>query len=508
MLVWCRTVPSNALKWDSVASYQDKLLTHWLLLRCALYFSLTDCCGFTEARCGPAVLTACAARRWLARNAAGVKFIYGETEAAAGACTSLVSCLPALQHVELCLPGSVKASDLGSLLEALAWCPSLGELNLDLTGENDDGDEDVYGDSDAPHAFSLSGFAPAFAKLRSLTNLGLSFNAVPVALPDVVGALVSLTGLADLAITALTSLQPVIVPAALGQLTSLTWLMLCGLSFSTCEAGCFNLPNLLDLELHNCVIGHAAVLTGITALRRLTCIEFSGSQGAPLFAQLVHLPQLQQILFRGFGQRHPWDEGGHLGLSRLPDNMGSLRRMLQALDITGNELTCFPLAVTQLRALTCLKAGGNDFAELPAAVTALSRLVDLTLGRGVSEEDPLQLHGKRPLDARALGDLSAFPALCHVGFEGCEVMLCESMLGAVQHASLRSIDFCLAHPAPECALVVLELSQELRRLRRDRMLKTTCRGVHRGQYLEDVLLAANGQAPFQKFKAALEACGL
>ena len=114
--------------------------------------------------------------------------------------------------------------------------------------------------------------------------------------------------------------------------------------------------------------------------------------------------------------------------------MGSLRPTLQLLDITGNDATHFPLAVTQLRALTCLKAGGNEFKELPAAVTALSRLMDLTFGRVVSEEDPLQL--------------------------------------------------------------------------RDVRLKITCRGVFSGHYLEDVLLAANGQAPYQKFKAALDTCEL
>ena len=154
------------------------------------------------------------------------------------------------------------------------------------------------------------------------------------------------------------------------------------------------------------------------------------------------------------------------------------------------------LAVTQLRALTCLKAGGNDFAELPGVVTALSRPMDLTLGRVLSEEDPLQLHEKRPLDARALGDLSAFPSLCHVCFEGCVVVLCESVLGAVRHASLRSISVYLAHPAPKCAPVVLELRQALKRLRRDGLLKITCRGVFKGNYLEPVLLAAKGQAPF------------
>lgn len=188
--------------------------------------------------------------------------------------------------------------------------------------------------------------------------------------------------------------------------------------------------------------------------------------------------------------------------------MGSLSSMLQLLDMSGNDLTQFPLAVTQLRALTCLNASGNNIAELPAAVTALSRLTGLTLGRVESNEDPLQLHEKRRLDVRALGDLSDFPLLRDVGFERCEVMLCDSMLGAVRHASLRSISFYLAHPAPECALVVLQLSQALKRLRRDSMPIITCRGVYKGSYLEHALLAAKGQAPFQRCTAALDVCRL
>ena len=70
----------------------------------------------------------------------------------------------------------------------------------------------------------------------------------------------------------------------------------------------------------------------------------------------------------------------------------------------------------------------NEFAELPDGITALSRLTHLRLGRRTSYQDPLQLRG----NARALGDLSAFPALCRLGFEFCEVMLCESLVGAAQ----------------------------------------------------------------------------
>ena len=92
------------------------------------------------------------------------------------------------------------------------------------------------------------------------------------------------------------------------------------------------------------------------------------------------------------------------------------------------------------------------------------------LGRFVSDKDPLQLRKKRALDARALGDLSGFPALRELTFSSCEVMLCASMLGAVQHPASPPFAFLHAHPAPECAPVVLQLSRALRRLSRGSVL--------------------------------------
>ncbi len=77
-------------------------------------------CGTADGRSGPAVLAACAARRWLARSAAGLRLIRSPTQAAAAACMSLVSCLPALEEVQLYLCGPVVPNDLGCLLEALA----------------------------------------------------------------------------------------------------------------------------------------------------------------------------------------------------------------------------------------------------------------------------------------------------------------------------------------------------------------------------------------------------
>ena len=72
---------------------------------------------------------------------------------------------------------------------------------------------------------------------------------------------------------------------------------------------------------------------------------------------------------------------------------------------------------------------------------------------------------------RALGDLSGFPALCRLRFAFCEVMLCGSMLSAVRHASLARVAFVVSHPAPECAPLLLQLSQALKRLGRGSVLR-------------------------------------
>ena len=72
---------------------------------------------------------------------------------------------------------------------------------------------------------------------------------------------------------------------------------------------------------------------------------------------------------------------------------------------------------------------------------------------------------------RALGDLSGFPALRELTLKHCEIVLCPSLLGAVQHASLTRMSFHYAHPAPECEEMVLQLSQELGRLGRGSVVR-------------------------------------
>ena len=438
------------------------------------------------------MLAACAARRWLARTAAGVKLIKKAYRAPAAVYISLVSCLPALEVALLSL-ASTSWADLACLLEALAWCPRLSVLKLYMPAMWTKNYHGVDSISDVP-PLPAPGWALAFAKLRSLTKLTLECCILDsMTLAEVVDALVPVAGLAELSIQLF---KPVVVPAALGQLKCLRSLAFRGLKPCALEAGCLHLPNLQRIDFQYCWIEDAEMLLGMTALESL---RFAAGRVPPIFAQLVKLPLLRRVLLGG-----SYSEGGAcLGLARLPADMGALRSSLLHLDIGGHKLPTFPLALTQLVALECLHASGNDFAELPAGVTALSRLTELELGR-VRYEDALQLCGKRPLDVRALGDLSGFPALCRLRFYFCEVMLCRALLGAVRHARLAALAFIFAHPAPECALVVLQLGQALMTSRPGSVLRSegSCdmygRGHGRGKY---------AQAPFNKFKAALKECG-
>ena len=302
----------------------------------------------------------------------------------------------------------------------------------------------------------------SLVQLRSLTELTLScFGVDFYPLADVVRALVALTGLVELT---LGLSQPTVVPAALRQLTGLRSLSFKYLEDCVLEAGCFELPNLLSLEFISCMFEDAEVLASVPALPSLTRIEFLyGSE--PFFAQLLLLPRLQHMVFETTEPRVADHSDAYLGLPRLPAGSALLH-----LELSDHGLTQFPLVLTQLVALKHRNLSGNDFAELPTAITALSRLTELWLGQNDAVSHSMQLHEMRPLDARALGDLSAFPVLCKLRFSECEVLLCASLLGVTRHASLALLTFDNADPVPECAPMVLQLSQALERLGRGSMI--------------------------------------
>ena len=83
---------------------QGSITTRALRAAVAPYAAELDhpaCCATADTQNGPASLAACAAKRWLARNAAGLKRIRSQASWQAEACISLVSCLPTLEDVNL-----------------------------------------------------------------------------------------------------------------------------------------------------------------------------------------------------------------------------------------------------------------------------------------------------------------------------------------------------------------------------------------------------------------------
>ena len=321
-----------------------------------------------------------------------------------------------------------------------------------------------------------------------------------------VNALAPLAGLADLSVDLYN--LPIRVPSGLANLTGLRSLAIrMHLEACAIDPWCFNLPELLTLTFVGCHLHDADMLPNFTALPSLTRIEFSGCKGRPacvqhVLAQLVHLPRLQHCVLgaENCALACAWLLPELLG---LPLDVGSLCSTLLRLDVSGLTLPLFPLVLTQLAALERLEASGNDFAEVPAGITALSRLTELTLGRYAcfaSFGDPLyEMH---PLDAVALGDLSAFPALRKLTIAFCKVRLCLSMpSSAMRLASLNSIVFKFAYPAPECMQMVLQLSRELRRSSVSVLANGNECEAQRGSW--DRML---GVGPFFAFKAALEVC--
>ena len=377
----------------------------------------------------------------------------------------------------------IRGDDLGCLLEALAGCHRLGALDLST--------EDLVDTEDDENACLPFPDAAAFAKLRGLTKLGLHYEEEnEVCLADMVSALVPLTGLVELS---LTSGQPAVVPAALSHLKSLQSLTFDEFSPFVLEAGCLDLPNLQSLEFEDCGFEEdAQLLPGVTALQCVTCIAFLAYKRPFCFGKKVRLPDPVSSQVHG-----------------LPACMGHLSLSLLHLHVLGLVLPYFPLVMTQLVALECLDASYNEFAELPAGITALSRLTELRLGRS-----PV-MHGKvlcedEPLDVRALGDLSGFPALRKLDFQTCEVMLSPSLLGAARHASLATLCFRHAHPAPGCMLMVLQLSQELKRLKRGSMLAVERAEDHLMPHCVRrvlPLIDVRAQVRFDSFKAALHPRG-
>ena len=89
---------------------------------------------------------------------------------------SLVSCLPALENIEVHLNEPLGSNDMGCLLEALAWLPRLRTLSLCEASDMCENYEDYYSDNSDDEPDPPCSDTSAIAKLCSLTKLSLSWS--------------------------------------------------------------------------------------------------------------------------------------------------------------------------------------------------------------------------------------------------------------------------------------------------------------------------------------------
>ena len=266
-----------------------------------------------------------------------------------------MACLPALESVDAALYGSRNPDDLGCLLDMLAWCPHLSAVALELL--------DCAGAGNAPKPFPS---APAFAKLRSLTKLVLYFRKDPCTLADVVGALATTTGLKELAVTLP---QPAVVPAALGQLTSLQALHLQNLSPCELEAGCLDLPKLLRLEFTGCesqnfiVVRHGCRTAPSNDSHSSTShIEMSSSRSAGK-ADRSPSARTSRGRFSRSCSGSVWD------VSRPTLSITSLDRAVMPV---GSSANSFPLTFRTFSPTSCVRAIGKWESPCPLTFTCSS----------------------------------------------------------------------------------------------------------------------------------------
>ena len=244
----------------SSRTWSERRVTGEALLRFVLTAADFMCCATADGR----RRAARAARRWLARYAAGVKRISNqegsdecyvtECDAPASACARLVSCLPALESADLRIYGPLDQDNVGCLLEALASCTALRALDLFLRP-----DHPVH----APQPVPASGCAPAFAKLRGLTKLALTLcDKYPYTLAEAIGPLLSLTGLVNLWIQQYCSyVSPdAVVPAALGQLKGLQILQMDDLRSVSLRRGVSTCPTCRTCALDGATLMRTTVM--------------------------------------------------------------------------------------------------------------------------------------------------------------------------------------------------------------------------------------------------------
>jgi Leucine-rich repeat (LRR) protein len=146
------------------------------------------------------------------------------------------------------------------------------------------------------------------------------------------------------------------LPAQIGSLDALKYLVLSDNLLDSLPAALWDLSNLVELDL-----GGNRVSSLGAGVGRLKSLLFLGMRANALTAlpdSLFALPQLENLLL-----------AGNI-LDTLPESVANLA-FLKYLDLSGNALRALPFTLAAMEGLDSLDVTGNDIANLPASITLM-----------------------------------------------------------------------------------------------------------------------------------------
>lgn len=146
------------------------------------------------------------------------------------------------------------------------------------------------------------------------------------------------------------------LPAQIGALDALEYLVLSDNLIDSLPAALWDLDRLVELDLGGNRI--ASLGAGVGRLKSLLFLGMRANALTALPDSLFALPHLETLLL-----------AGNI-LDTLPESVANLA-FLRYLDLSGNALRALPFTVAAMEALDSLDLTGNEIASLPASITLM-----------------------------------------------------------------------------------------------------------------------------------------
>jgi hypothetical protein len=207
-------------------------------------------------------------------------------------------------------------------------------------------------------AFSASLLGPRPARAQDLQQDTLAVRilldqngliATPVAQVSEIGA-------GRITALRLKGLKLASLPAQIGSLDALKYLILSDNLIDSLPAALWDLANLVELDLGGNRV--SSLGAGVGRLKSLLFLGMRANALAALPESLFALPHLETLLLAGNV------------LDTLPESVATLA-FLRYLDLSGNALRALPFTVAAMEGLDSLDVTGNDIASLPASIVLM-----------------------------------------------------------------------------------------------------------------------------------------